>query len=126
VVGQVRMNPTTVQSVVTYDTIIEFANPELSFPGNDRLRNHSRGHGPGRNKSAEHRAALQAPLAPEEILAIYKQYGIEGNERQPVSGDPAAPGRGAQAAEKIKMRRVRRERRMRWCGSCARITPWSR
>src|SRR5437899_10214303 len=34
VVSQVRMNPTTVQSVVTYDTIIEFANPELKlFPG---------------------------------------------------------------------------------------------
>src|SRR5882724_5909404 len=34
IVSQVRMNPTTVQSVVTYDTIIEFANPELKlFPG---------------------------------------------------------------------------------------------
>jgi HlyD family secretion protein len=34
VVSQVRMNATTVQSVVTYDTIIEFANPELKlFPG---------------------------------------------------------------------------------------------
>jgi HlyD family secretion protein len=34
VVSQVRMNPTMVQSVVTYDTIIEFANPELKlFPG---------------------------------------------------------------------------------------------
>src|SRR5260370_37912883 len=33
-VSQVRMNPTTVQSVVTYDTIIEFANPQLQlFPG---------------------------------------------------------------------------------------------
>jgi HlyD family secretion protein len=33
-VSQVRMNATTVQSVVTYDTIIEFANPELKlFPG---------------------------------------------------------------------------------------------
>ena len=34
IVSQVRMNATTVQSVVTYDTIIEFANPELKlFPG---------------------------------------------------------------------------------------------
>jgi HlyD family secretion protein len=33
-VSQVRMNATMVQSVVTYDTIIEFANPELKlFPG---------------------------------------------------------------------------------------------
>ena len=33
-VSQVRMNPTTVQNVVTYDTIIDFDNPELKlFPG---------------------------------------------------------------------------------------------
>src|SRR6266581_5410071 len=33
-VSQVRMNATTVQNVVTYDTIVEFANPELKlFPG---------------------------------------------------------------------------------------------
>src|SRR6516164_4028058 len=33
-VSQIRMNPTTVQSVVTYDTIIEFGNPDLKlFPG---------------------------------------------------------------------------------------------
>jgi HlyD family secretion protein len=34
VVSQVRMNPTTIQNVVTYDAIIDFANPELKlFPG---------------------------------------------------------------------------------------------
>jgi len=34
VVSQIRMNPTTVQNVVTYDAIIEFANPQLKlFPG---------------------------------------------------------------------------------------------
>lgn len=33
-VGQVRMNATTVQNVVTYNTIIDFANPDLKlFPG---------------------------------------------------------------------------------------------
>jgi HlyD family secretion protein len=34
VVSQVRMNPTTVQNVVTYDAIVNFDNPELKlFPG---------------------------------------------------------------------------------------------
>lgn len=34
VVSQVRMNPTTVQNVVTYDTVIDFDNPQLKlFPG---------------------------------------------------------------------------------------------
>jgi HlyD family secretion protein len=33
-VAQVRMNPTTIQNVVTYDAIIDFQNPELKlFPG---------------------------------------------------------------------------------------------
>jgi HlyD family secretion protein len=33
-VSQIRMNPTTVQNVVTYDTIIDFDNPDMKlFPG---------------------------------------------------------------------------------------------
>jgi HlyD family secretion protein len=33
-VQQIRMNPTTVQNVVTYDTIVEFDNPDMKlFPG---------------------------------------------------------------------------------------------
>ena len=33
-VMQVRMNPTTLQNVVTYDTVVEFKNPEMKlFPG---------------------------------------------------------------------------------------------
>src|SRR5215467_7126798 len=34
IVSQIRMNPTTIQNVVTYDAIIDFANPDLKlFPG---------------------------------------------------------------------------------------------
>ena len=34
VVTQIRMNPTTVQNVVTYNAVVDFANPELKlFPG---------------------------------------------------------------------------------------------
>jgi HlyD family secretion protein len=34
IVSQVRMNPTTIQNVITYDAIIDFQNPELKlFPG---------------------------------------------------------------------------------------------
>src|SRR6266436_4917764 len=98
VVGQVRMNPTTVQSVVTYDTIIEFANPELKlFPGMTAYVTIPVDTVQDVIKVPNTALRYKPPLAPEEILAIYKQYGIAGNERQPVSGDPAAPGRGAQA-----------------------------
>src|SRR5258707_586949 len=55
VVSQIRMNATTVQSVVTYDTIIEFANPELKLFRNDSIRNHSRGHCAECVEGAQHR-----------------------------------------------------------------------
>jgi HlyD family secretion protein len=99
VVSQVRMNPTTVQSVVTYDTIIEFANPELKlFPGMtayvtipvDTVQNVL--------KVPNTALRYKPPMGPEEILAIYKQYGIDGSEKQQVGDDPAVAGRGLQAA----------------------------
>src|SRR5512137_647492 len=37
------------------------------------------------------------PMTGEEILAIYKQYGIEGSERKQAADDSAAAGSGAQA-----------------------------
>ncbi|HEY6265678.1 MAG TPA: efflux RND transporter periplasmic adaptor subunit [Candidatus Acidoferrum sp.] len=98
VVSQVRMNPTTVQSVVTYDTIIEFANPELKlFPGMtayvtipvDTVQNVL--------KVPNTALRYKPPMGPEEILAIYKQYGIDGGEKQQLGDDPAATGRGSQA-----------------------------
>jgi HlyD family secretion protein len=97
-VSQVRMNPTTVQSVVTYDTIIEFANPEMKlFPGMtayvtipvDTVQNVL--------KVPNTALRYKPPMAPEEILAIYKQYGIDGNEKLQAANDPAVPGRGSQA-----------------------------
>src|SRR3989442_3280893 len=97
VVIQVRMNPTTVQSVVTYDTIIEFANPELKlFPGMtayvtipvDSVQNVL--------KVPNTALRYKPPIGSEEILALYKQYGIEGSERQQAGDDPVLPGRGPQ------------------------------
>jgi HlyD family secretion protein len=98
VVSQVRMNPTTVQSVVTYDTIIEFANPELKlFPGMtayvtipvDTVQNVL--------KVPNTALRYKPPMGPEEILAIYKQFGIEVSERPQAGEDPAVAGRGPQA-----------------------------
>src|SRR5229473_1286904 len=95
VVSQVRMNPTTVQSVVTYDTIIEFANPELKlFPGMTAYVTIPVDTVQSVLKVPNTALRYKPPMAPEEILAIYKQYGIEGNGRQQAGDDPAAPGRG--------------------------------
>jgi HlyD family secretion protein len=96
VVNQVRMNATMVQSVVTYDTIIEFANPDLKlFPGMtayvtipvDTVQNVV--------KVPNTALRYKPPMAPEQILETYKQYGIEGGER---SAESAGAANATQAA----------------------------
>src|SRR5580692_6575026 len=91
VVSQVRMNATTVQSVVTYDTIIEFANPELKlFSGMtayvtipvDTVQNAM--------KLPNTALRYKPPMSAEEILAIYKQYGIDGSEQKQTVQEPTA------------------------------------
>jgi HlyD family secretion protein len=88
VVKQVRMNPTTVQSVVTYDTIIEFANPDLKlFPGMTAYVTIPVARAENVLKVPNTALRYKPPMTPEEILAIYQQYGIEGSERVQASSD---------------------------------------
>jgi HlyD family secretion protein len=99
VVSQVRMNPTTVQSVVTYDTIIEFANPELKlFPGMTAYVTIPVDTVQSVLKVPNTALRYKPPMGPGEILAIYKQYGVGGSERPQAGDDPAAAGKGSQAA----------------------------
>ena len=82
-VSQVRMNATTVQSVVTYDTIIEFANPELKlFPGMTAYVTIPVATVQNVLKVPNTALRYKPPMTPEEILAMYRQYGIEGGERE--------------------------------------------
>jgi HlyD family secretion protein len=92
VVNQVRMNPTTVQSVVTYDTIIEFANPQLKlFPGMTAYVSIPVATAQNVVKMPNTALRYKPPLAPEEVLALYKQYGIEEEGgKQPAAEVPAA------------------------------------
>lgn len=86
VVSQVRMNATTVQSVVTYDTIIEFANPELKlFPGMTAYVTIPVATVQNVMKLPNTALRYKPPMSPEEILATYQKYGIDGGGRQ-VSG----------------------------------------
>jgi len=97
VVSQVRMNATTVQSVVTYDTIIEFANPELKlFPGMTAYVTIPVAAVKNVLKLPNTALRYKPPMSNEQILALYRQYGIEGT-RQPQAAaaddpqNPAAP-----------------------------------
>ena len=93
-VSQIRMNPTTVQSVVTYDTIIEFANPELKlFPGMTAYVTIPVASAHSALKLPNTALRYKPPMAPEDILGLYKRYGIEGFEGQH-AGDESA---GAEA-----------------------------
>jgi HlyD family secretion protein len=98
VVSQVRMNATTVQSVVTYDTIIEFANPELKlFPGMTAYVTIPVATVQNALKLPNTALRYKPPMTTEEILAMYQQYGIEGGERKQAGDDPVAADSGAQA-----------------------------
>ena len=105
VVKQVRMNPTTVQSVVTYDTIIEFANPDLKlFPGMTAYVTIPVARVQNVLKVPNTALRYKPPMAPEEILALYRQYGIDGSERAQASADSAMaataqPGTSQTAAQ---------------------------
>jgi HlyD family secretion protein len=94
-VVQVRMNATTVQNVVTYDTIIEFSNPDMKlFPGMTAYVS---------IPVAEARNVLKVPngalrfkpeLKPEELKAIYEKYGF-GQGAGGQGGQNAQAGQGA-------------------------------
>ena len=95
-VSQVRMNPTTVQNVVTYDTIVEFANPDLKlFPGMTAYVSIPVASVRGVLKLPNTALRYKPPLTPEEILAIYRSAGIVGSERTVVwklqAGNTVAP-----------------------------------
>ncbi len=103
VVSQVRMNATTVQSVVTYDTIIEFANPDLKlFPGMTAYVTIPVATVESVLKVPNTALRYKPPMSSEEILAVYKQYGIEigdhlsGGEAAAVSNAGSPPGQAAQ------------------------------
>jgi HlyD family secretion protein len=97
VVSQVRMNATTVQSVVTYDTIIEFANPELKlFPGMTAYVTIPVATVENVLKVPNTALRYKPSMATEEILAIYKQYGIESGEHLQAGEITAVSNAGAQ------------------------------
>jgi len=89
VVTQVRMNPTMVQSVVTYDTIVEFANPQLKlFPGMTAYVTIPVATARNVMKLPNTALRYKPPLATEEILALYKKYGIDEGGKALADDDP--------------------------------------
>jgi HlyD family secretion protein len=99
VVSQVRMNATTVQNVVTYDTIIDFANPELKlFPGMTAYVTIPVATVQNVLKLPNTALRYKPPMEPDQVLALYRRFGIEGGDRKSAS-DAAAAAEAPQAAD---------------------------
>jgi HlyD family secretion protein len=95
-VSQVRMNSTVVQNVVTYDTIIEFDNPELRlFPGMTAYVSIPVATATKVVKVPNAALRFKPDLPPNELQALYRKFGIpEEGEGAPPGSDAKAPGAG--------------------------------
>lgn len=82
VVSQIRMNPTSVQNVVTYDAIIDFANPELKlFPGMTAYVTIPVARADNVVKLPNVALRFKPPMSPDVIRALYEKYGLEDRGR---------------------------------------------
>jgi HlyD family secretion protein len=113
------MNPTTVQSVVTYDTIIEFANPDLKlFPGMTAYVTIPVATARNVLKVPNTALRYKPPMTPEDLLALYRQYGIAGSDRPQASADSAMgaaqPGAQAGVAEQNQRRTPKTDTAVVW------------
>ena len=83
VVSQIRMNPTTVQNVVTYDAIIDFANPDLKvFPGMTAFVTIPVATVDDVLKIPNSALRYKPPLSADEIHALYLKYGLQDMSAQ--------------------------------------------
>jgi HlyD family secretion protein len=94
---QVRMNATTVQNVVTYDTIVEFENPDMKlFPGMTAYITIPVAAAQNVIKVPNGALRYKPDLKPEELKQLYAKYGIEaGVGGRTGSGRGQGQGTGA-------------------------------
>ena len=87
VISQVRMNPTSVQNVVTYDAVIEFANPDLKlFPGMTAYVTIPVATAENALKVPNVALRYTPPMTQAEILGMYAKNGISDEAEEAASG----------------------------------------
>ena len=98
VVSQVRMNATTVQNVVTYDTIVEFNNPDMKlFPGMTAYVSIPVASVSNVVKIPNAALRYKPDLPAEAVRELYSKYGITAPQsQQPSRAEPPGqtPGGG--------------------------------
>jgi HlyD family secretion protein len=99
-VVQVRMNATTVQNVVTYDTIIEFDNPEMKlFPGMTAYVSIPVHEAANVLKVPNGALRYRPEMKPEELKALYEKYGFDTNAWAARQSGQGAGAQGGAATE---------------------------
>ena len=92
-VVQIRMNPTTVQNVVTYDTVIQFDNPEMKlFPGMTAYVTIPVASANSVLKVPNGALRFTPNLKPNELTAVQQKYGVELASRTRTAAKPGAQG----------------------------------
>ena len=118
-VTQVRMNPTTVQNVVTYDTVIDFDNPELKlFPGMTAYITIPVATAINTLRVPNGAIRYKPDVSAEELRAMYQKAGIQfgggahrqsaqgGQPGQRQSGDRQAAAQNGEASQGTSGRQV--------------------
>jgi HlyD family secretion protein len=94
-VSQVRMNATTVQNVVTYDTIVDFANPDgRLFPGMTAYVTIPVASVDNVLKIPNTALRFEPPMPPERLRQLYAEYSIPATaEAAPADNASSKPPR---------------------------------
>ncbi len=92
-VSQIRMNATTVQNVVTYNTVIDFDNPELKlFPGMTAYITIPVASATNALRVPNGALRYKPDLTVEEIRALYQKYGLDDNTTTSIASDSSGSG----------------------------------
>src|SRR5262250_2898088 len=93
VVFQVRMNATSIQNVVTYDTIVNFDNPQLKlFPGMTAYVSIPVSSVTDVVKIPNAALRYKPDLPAEKVQELYRRYGVVASIAAPASTAPTQPG----------------------------------
>ena len=104
-VSQVRMNATTVQNVVTYNTIIDFDNPEMKlFPGMTAYITIPVTSATNVLRVPNGALRFKPDMPAEEIRALYQKYGIDGGgEAQSIANQQAENAQSESSGGMVKV-----------------------
>src|SRR5216684_8385168 len=92
-VSQIRMNATTVQNVVTYNTVIDFDNPETKlFPGMTAYITIPVATAKNVLRVPNGALRYKPDMKAEDIRALYQKYGLDDNTTTSIASDSSGSG----------------------------------